>query len=67
MVDMIRGKKPFIVACIPAFKEEKTISGVVVRAMRYVDGVVVCDDGSGGLIGEMINKVTVRLRGCGEL
>lgn len=41
----MRGK-PFIVACIPAFNEERTIAGVVVQAMRYVDRVVVCDDGA---------------------
>jgi len=44
--------KPFVVACIPAFNEERAIGGVVVRAMRYVDRVVVCDDGSGDLTGE---------------
>jgi glycosyltransferase involved in cell wall biosynthesis len=41
-----------VVACIPAFNEERAIGGVVVRAMRYVDRVVVCDDGSGDLTGE---------------
>jgi glycosyltransferase involved in cell wall biosynthesis len=45
--------KPFIVACIPAFNEEKTIGGVVVRASKYVDRVVVCDDGSADLTGEI--------------
>jgi hypothetical protein len=29
--------KPFIVACIPAFNEEKTIAKVVLQASRYVD------------------------------
>jgi len=43
----MRGK-PFIVACISAFNEERTITSVVVQAMRYVDRVVVCDDRSGG-------------------
>ena len=38
--------KPFIVACIPAFNEERTIAGVVVLAMKHVDKVIVCDDGS---------------------
>jgi len=40
-----------IIACIPAYNEEKTISGVVVQALKYVDSVVVCDDGSGDLTG----------------
>ena len=39
----MRGK-PFIVACIPAFNEERTIAGVVVLAMKHVDRVIVCDD-----------------------
>ena len=38
--------KPFVVACVPAFNEEGSIAGVVVQARRYVDRVVVCDDGS---------------------
>jgi len=57
------GRKPFVVACIPAFNEERTIAGVVVRAMRYVDRVVVCDDGSGDLTGEIaggLGAVVVR-------
>jgi len=43
--------KPFVVACIPAFDEERTIARVVLLAKRYVDKVVVCDDGSGDLTG----------------
>jgi len=42
---------PFVVACIPAYDEERTIGGVVVRALRYVDRVVVCEGGSGDLTG----------------
>lgn len=47
------GDKPVIVACIPAYNEEKNIGGVVVRALRHVDRVVVCDDGSEDLTGEI--------------
>lgn len=36
-------KKPQVVACIPAHDEEMTMDGVVVRALNYVDRVVVCD------------------------
>ena len=56
-------EKPFVVVCIPAFNEERTIGGVVVRALRYVDRVVVCDDGSGDLTGEIaggLGAVVVR-------
>ena len=42
-----------IIACIPAFNEEGSIAGVVVQAGKYVDRVVVCDDGSGDLTGEI--------------
>jgi len=38
--------KPFVVACIPAYNVERTIGGVVVRALRFVDRVVVCADGA---------------------
>lgn len=43
--------RPFVVACIPAFNEEGSMGGVVVRAMENVDRVVVYDDGSGDLTG----------------
>lgn len=46
--------KLFVVACIPAFNEEKTIRGVLVWAIKYVDRVVACNDGSGDLRGEGI-------------
>jgi len=52
-----------IIACIPAFNEERNIGGVIVRAKRYVDRVVVCDDGSGdltGAIAEGLGAVVVR-------
>jgi glycosyltransferase involved in cell wall biosynthesis len=45
--------KPFVVAGIPAFNEEKTIARVVLGAQRYVDKVVVCDDGSSDLTAEI--------------
>jgi glycosyltransferase involved in cell wall biosynthesis len=52
-----------IIACIPAFNEERTIASVVVRALKYVDRVVVCDDGSGDLTGTIaggLEAVVVR-------
>jgi len=54
---------PFVVACIPAFNEEGRIASVIVRARRRVDAVVVCDDGSGDLTGEIaggLGAVVVR-------
>jgi len=47
----MKSSKPHVVACIPAYDEERTIGGVVVRALRHVDRVVVCDDGSRDLTG----------------
>jgi glycosyltransferase involved in cell wall biosynthesis len=41
-----QGKKAYIIACMPAHNEESTIAGVMVRAKRHVDRIVVCDDGS---------------------
>jgi len=38
--------KPFVVACIPAFNEERYIASVLVRLRGLVDEVIVCDDGS---------------------
>ena len=49
--------KPFVVACIPAYNEGRTIAGVVVRAMSYVDGVLVCDDGSMDLTGGIAERL----------
>ena len=34
------------IACIPAYNEEKVIADVIERCKKYVDTVVVCDDGS---------------------
>lgn len=45
--------KPLIVACIPAYDEERTIARVVLKTKKYVDRVVVCDDGSGDLTREI--------------
>ena len=54
---------PVVFACIPAYNEEKTIGGVVVNAVKYVERVVVCDDGSTDLTGEIaggLGAVVVR-------
>jgi glycosyltransferase involved in cell wall biosynthesis len=36
----------YTIACIPAFNEEKNISNLVNDVSKYVDSVIVCDDGS---------------------
>jgi hypothetical protein len=45
--------KLLVVVGIPAFNEEKTIARVVLEAQKYADIVVVCDDGSEDMTGEI--------------
>jgi len=49
--------KRLIVVGIPAFNEERTIARVVIGAQRYADVVVVCDDGSSDLTGEIAERL----------
>jgi len=49
--------------CIPAFNEEKTIGNVVRKSLKYVDKVIVCDDGSSdntGTEARMAGAVVIR-------
>jgi len=46
-------EKPLTVACIPAFDEEASIARVILSAKRHVDKVLVCDDGSFDMTGEI--------------
>ena len=46
-----------VVACIPAYNEEKTIGNVVLHAQKFVDKVVVVDDGSEDSTGEIARKL----------
>ena len=39
--------------CIPARDEEKTIASVIVKSKRHADKIVVCDDGSMDMTGEV--------------
>ncbi len=55
--------KPFIVACIPAFNEARSIAEVLIQVKRHVDRVIVCDDGSldlTGAIAEGLGAVVIR-------
>jgi glycosyltransferase involved in cell wall biosynthesis len=49
----VAGAKPFVVVGVPAFNEELSIARVVLEAQKYADRVVVCDDGSSDLTGEI--------------
>ena len=46
-----------MVVGIPAFNEEKTIARVVLEAQKSADVVVVCDDGSSDLTGEIAERL----------
>jgi len=49
-------REPVVVACIPAYNEEDTIGAVVSKALKHVDLVIVCDDGSTDLTGEVARE-----------
>ncbi len=49
--------KLLIVAGIPAYNEEKTIAKVVLSAQKNSHKVIVCDDGSGDLTGEIAERL----------
>jgi glycosyltransferase involved in cell wall biosynthesis len=53
-------KKPFIVACIPAYNEERTIAKVIVKTMKHVAKVIVCNDGSTDMTAEIAEKLNVK-------
>jgi glycosyltransferase involved in cell wall biosynthesis len=42
-----------VVALVPAYNEEHYVASVLVRLMKVVDGVIVCDDGSVDLTGDI--------------
>lgn len=50
-------QKPKILACIPAYNEEKTIAKVVIQTQRHVDKVLVCDDGSEDMTKEIAERL----------
>ena len=50
-------KNPFIVACIPAHKEEDYIGDVVSQTIKFVNKVIVCDDGSGDDTGSIAKYI----------
>lgn len=50
-------KNSFIIACVPAYNEERTIAQVIIRTMKHVDKVIVCDDGSKDMTGEIAGRL----------
>lgn len=49
--------QPFVVVGIPAFNEEHSVARVVLEAQKFADVVVVCDDGSSDMTGEIANRL----------
>lgn len=50
-------KRPYVVVCIPAFNEERTIARVILKAQKYAERVLVCDDGSTDFTGEIAERL----------
>lgn len=46
-----------IVIGIPAFNEEKTIAGIILKLQKVADKVIVCNDGSSDLTGNIAEKM----------
>lgn len=46
-----------IIACIPAFDEEKNIEKVILETSKFVNKVIVCDDGSKDLTTEISRRL----------
>ena len=50
-----------IIVCIPAYNEEKTIAKVIIKARRYCDKIIVCDDGSTDYTGIIAKELGVEV------
>ena len=53
----VDGTTLLVVAGIPAYNEEKTIARVVLGAQKHAHVVIVCDDGSSDLTGEIAGRL----------
>lgn len=50
-----------VIALIPAYNEENTIAKVIVKTSKYVDKIIVFDDGSTDSTGEIATKLNVEV------
>lgn len=50
-----------VVGLVPAFNEENRIASVLVKLRKYVDRIIVCDDGSSDLTGEISEALGVQV------
>jgi glycosyltransferase involved in cell wall biosynthesis len=46
-----------IVIGIPAYNEEKNIAGIISKLKKHVDSIIVCDDGSNDLTGDISEQL----------
>ncbi len=53
----VAGTTLLVIAGIPAYNEEKTIARVVLSAQKHAHIVIVCDDGSSDLTGEIAGRL----------
>ncbi|MEM5835010.1 MAG: glycosyltransferase family 2 protein [Candidatus Aenigmatarchaeota archaeon] len=60
-MEKIRKKKKRVIAIIPAYNESKTIEKIVRETRKYVDEVVVVDDGSSDSTGELAKKAGAKV------
>jgi glycosyltransferase involved in cell wall biosynthesis len=51
----------FVVAVIPAYNEARSIAEVVLRAQKFANVVLVCDDGSTDMTGEICEALGVKV------
>ncbi|MHA2053211.1 MAG: glycosyltransferase family 2 protein [Candidatus Hodarchaeales archaeon] len=51
----------FIVALIPAYNEGKSIKNIISQTRNVVDHIIVCNDGSSDMTGEIVFKMDVEL------
>lgn len=57
LVTALPRTKPVVIACIPAYNEEKYIAKVIVKTKKYVDKIIVCDDGSKDMTAEIARQL----------
>lgn len=50
-----------IVVCIPAYNEERDLGPVIIKASKFVDKIIVCDDGSTDLTSEVAKRLGCEL------
>jgi glycosyltransferase involved in cell wall biosynthesis len=57
----VNPRSKFIVACIPAYNQDITIASVIIKAQKYVNKVIVYDDGSKDQTGELAALLATEL------